>query len=220
MNQKWILILVFYMELTLGSEEKIIIENQDVDITCKPPEAGSMIVWFRVLDKSGMEFIASFSNTGIPKSSGSCYSYFSNSKISQSTLTLKSFDKTRDSGVYSCAAIKSNELKFGDMTRLVGEKDADPTKPPPAPTTTKPSLPTTTTACVCDNSHSQAETSPELLCNPLILGPLAGSCGLLLLLLIITTLYCNHVRTRRCPHHHNRKPRTQPPGKLMTNVHV
>lgn len=35
------------------------------------------------------------------------------------------------------------------------------------------------------------KTKPLLPCDPLILGSLAGGCGLLLLLLIIITLYCN-----------------------------
>lgn len=35
-----------------------------------------------------------------------------------------------------------------------------------------------------------------MFCTPLILGPLVGGCGLLLLLLIITTVYCNSESTR------------------------
>ncbi|KAG7229562.1 hypothetical protein INR49_012577 [Caranx melampygus] len=59
-----------------------------------------------------------------------------------------------------------------------------------------------------------------LFCSTAILGPLAGGCGLLLLLLIITTVYCNHTRTRRCPHHYKRKPRTAPAKPMMADRYV
>lgn len=97
-------------------------EGQQVEIKCSPAEVGSMVIWFRVLDKSGMEFIASFSNNGVKKAAktppSSAFSYDS---IRQSTLILKSFSAASDSGVYSCASLfKGNELKFGAVTRLVG----------------------------------------------------------------------------------------------------
>ncbi|KAM9362214.1 T-cell surface glycoprotein CD8 alpha chain, partial [Symphorus nematophorus] len=129
---------------------------------------------------------------------------------------LKSFEKAKDSGIYCCASlIKGIELKFGEVTRLVAEKVE---VAPPIPTTsTKQSTCTTATPCVCDNNNKPGETSPFMFCTPIILGPLVGGCGLLLLLLIITTVYCHKIRTRRCPHHYKRQQRTMPAGKQMNN---
>ncbi|KAL6111812.1 uncharacterized protein ACO6RY_08709 [Pungitius sinensis] len=223
MNQKWILvILVFCQNMTSGAvAEKTVKEGEQVDITCKPAESGSLLIWFRVLPKN-LEFIASFSPNGILKTQGaSSESTFIYSRMSEGVLSLKSFNKGTDSGTYSCASLyKGTQLTFGDVTRLVGEKEiievAGGAPEAPRATTTATDPP-----CVCNQSgnNKQGETSPQMSCSAIILGPLAGGCGLLLLVLIITTLYCNQMRTRRCPHHYKRKP--QAPGKkLMTGTHI
>nr|CAH60272.2 CD8 alpha chain [Dicentrarchus labrax] len=207
------------LQITSGAgEDKATTEGQLVEIHCQSG-TGTMIIWFRVLDKTGMEFIGSFSNNGVLKST-SLSNIYRQTKINQNILILQSFNKSRDSGIYSCASLyKGNELRFGKITRLFGEKAKVP-QGAQVPTI-KPTLCTTaaTTPCVCNKKEEQ--TNPDMYCPPLILGPLAGGCGLLLLLLIITTLYCNKIRTRRCPHHYKRKPRTMAPGKqMMTHRHV
>nr|ACF04749.1 CD8 alpha [Hippoglossus hippoglossus] len=210
MDQKWIqmlVILVFYQTSASGAGDKVV-EGGAVDIKCKPVEVCNTAVWFRILDRSGMEFIASFGRNGDKKGPTPLSSNMHYSKMENNILTLKSFSKVRDSGAYGCACIIGNELKFGKVTRLIGEETAVVATRAPLVTTGNP--PTTTKACVC-------ETSPSIYCSIIILGPLAGGCGLLLLLLIITSLYCNQIRTRRCPHHYRRKPRTMPPGKQMRN---
>lgn len=106
------------LEITSGAVQKTVDEGQQVEIYCKPPQMSGMVTWFRVLDKSGMEFIASFS-AGHLKST-SLHQNFISTKIRDHKLILKSFNKDTDSGAYSCAVIKSNELKFGEVTRLVG----------------------------------------------------------------------------------------------------
>ncbi|XP_073323665.1 T-cell surface glycoprotein CD8 alpha chain isoform X2 [Pagrus major] len=220
MEQKWIHILVilaFYQKITSGAGEDMAVnEGQQVDIRCRPPEPGSMIIWFRVLDKSGMEFIGSFSNTGVKKpNTKPPTSIFTFTKIAQDYLTLKSFKEADDSGIYSCASLhKGTELRFGTVTRLVVEKAAQPTS---TPIDNEQSRCTDAPPCNCINSSGKAETGLSMFCTPIILGPLVGGCGLLLLLLIITTVYCNKIRTKRCPHHYKRKPRAAADGKQMAN---
>ncbi|CAJ1051482.1 uncharacterized protein LOC109994563 [Xyrichtys novacula] len=217
MDQKWtqiLMMLVFCQKITTGACQDIVLrEQQSYSIKCDIQGPGSTIVWFRVLDTAGIEFIVSFNAIGDLKHPSSLFSsIFSYSKGKHNTLTLNAFSKARDSGVYSCASLKGYELKFGPVTRLVGEKIKVATEAPAIPT--KPPSCTTAAPCVCDHKTEQEEeTSFLMLCPPIVLGPLVGGCGLLLLLLIITALYCNKIRTRRCPHHHKRKPRPMPPGK-------
>ncbi|XP_049430638.1 T-cell surface glycoprotein CD8 alpha chain [Epinephelus fuscoguttatus] len=227
MDQKWIRVLVILLicrQMTSGAGEDVTVkEGQQIDINCKPEGTGTMVIWFRVLNTSTVEFIASFSNTGVLKSSSTSFSStFSFSQSKQNTLTLKLFNKAKDSGIYNCGSLyRGNELKFGKATRLVGETVKVPAVAPPQATTTQQNLCTTATPCVCSNTNKPGETSPQLFCSLIILGPLAGGCGLLLLLLIATTIYCNQIRTRRCPHHYKRKPRVVAPGKpKMNNRHV
>ncbi|CAG5983398.1 unnamed protein product [Menidia menidia] len=225
MDQNWIqvlLILVCCHNVTPGAAEERIVKVGDmVDINCQVKGVGTMVIWFRVLDHSGMEFIASFSPAGSKKSGMTNYeSIFSHKGLKSDdnalyTLSLKSF-KSSDSGIYSCGLlIKGNELSFGEVTRLLEEKKEEP--PKKLPPFTGMQTPTTTTRgrCPCGDQRRPEPSSLSLFCTPIILGPLVGGCLLLLLLLLIITLYCNHMRTRRCPHHYKRKPRTGAPEKLM-----
>lgn len=96
-------------------------QGVSAEIVCHPPETGTMTIWFRILDKAGMEFIASFSNGLKKDTERSPSSSFTFSKISKHIVTLQSFDRNKDSGLYSCASlVKGKELVFGEVTRLVG----------------------------------------------------------------------------------------------------
>uniref|UniRef100_A0A3Q0R494 T-cell surface glycoprotein CD8 alpha chain n=1 Tax=Amphilophus citrinellus TaxID=61819 RepID=A0A3Q0R494_AMPCI len=201
MDQKWLLILVIlgFCQITSGAV-KSAKEGDKTEISCTPQNSAgaSMIVWFRVLDSSGMEFIGSFSTTGIKKTVmpnfDEIFSYSTN------RLTLKSFQR-KDSGTYSCAALVSGtKLTFGEVTKIEGGEISKTAAPP---TCTTASSVTTTPSCVCGNKNGGVFSS-SMSCTPIIWGSLAGGCGLLLLLLILTILYCNRIRTRRCPHHHKR----------------
>ncbi|KAK2862424.1 hypothetical protein Q5P01_001957 [Channa striata] len=224
MEQKWIrilVILVFYQKLTSGVEEKRVKENGEVDISCSPDCTG-LVHWFRALDNSKMEYIAT-SNPKLGSTVKIIKKNISDKKINEKIIVLKSFNKDEDSGVYTCVCIKSNELNFGQITRLLEDKPSPAvTVKPTTTTTTSLQLSTTTRACACNNKNrGQAESIFDLNCSPVILGPLAGACGLILLLLILTILYCNQIRTRRCPHHYKRRPRNMAPGKqMMTNRHI
>lgn len=92
-------------------------ERDRVEISCSPENVGTMIIWFRVLDTSGVEFIGSFApSSGAKKTDIS--DRFDISKASQNKLILKSFNKN-DGGIYTCAGLKSTTLHFGQLTRLV-----------------------------------------------------------------------------------------------------
>ncbi|XP_028261338.1 T-cell surface glycoprotein CD8 alpha chain isoform X2 [Parambassis ranga] len=207
MDQKWIQVLVILMLFQKASSGavKTVKDREKVEITCHPGP-GNMIVWFRVLDGHSVEFIGSYSLNGVIKTTGPSYSRFS---YNPNTLTVKSFDRGLDSGTYCCAAlVKGIELRFGNITRLSGEIMKSPIPVQPTQATLQKNPSTTTTACYCpENQKQPGATSASMSCHPIMLGGLAGGCGLLLLLLIVTTLYCNRIRTRRCPHHYKRKPR-------------
>ncbi|XP_061688996.1 T-cell surface glycoprotein CD8 alpha chain isoform X4 [Syngnathoides biaculeatus] len=178
MDQQWICILAtlsFYNKLTAGdSSELVIKDGYKVEVRCRPSDIGTIVMWFRVLDKSGIEFLASYTNNGIR-------------------------NKGRDSGTYSCATLKNNELKFGPLIRLTVEAASKPTVAP----TAKFQPPSTALPCACENLTKQGDS---MSCNPIIVIPLAGSCGILLLFILIIVVYCNRVRTRRCPHHYKKRP--------------
>lgn len=92
-----------------------------MEIHCQPSQVGSMTVWFRVRDKSWMEFIASFSNGLKKETENSPSSEFTYGKINKDILTLKSFQREADSGLYCCASLfKGKELRFGSVTQLRG----------------------------------------------------------------------------------------------------
>ncbi|KAK5608932.1 hypothetical protein CRENBAI_018081 [Crenichthys baileyi] len=226
MDQKLIqilLILLIHPKISSAAEATAPEEGKPFSIHCKPSVLGTIVFLFRVVDESGMEFLGSFSPGGQPKTTRPNFdSHFSSKKLNDDfILTVKSFNKRNDNGMYSCASlVKGNELIFGPVTpHRVPEKTYKAIPTPKAnevPTTSQRS--TTPRSCLCP---ARKKIDSSMSCAPIILGPLAGGCGLLLLLLIITILYCNKIRTRRCPHHHKRKMRMMVPEKqMMTNRHI
>ncbi|XP_033822785.1 T-cell surface glycoprotein CD8 alpha chain isoform X1 [Periophthalmus magnuspinnatus] len=182
-------------------------DKSPVDITCKIQGSGPTVVWFRVPDKSNLEYIASLSSVNpVVKKEGPVFHFFSTEKISAHILVLKAFNRSADAGLYSCLS-QNRDMMFGGVTRL------QPAEDPPTTvktTITKKPEPPTPNPCTCP---TQPVSVGQMQCSVLILAPLAGVCGLLLLTLLCTVLYCNSVRTRRCPHHYKRKPRMPAPGK-------
>ncbi|XP_027859372.1 T-cell surface glycoprotein CD8 alpha chain isoform X1 [Xiphophorus couchianus] len=217
MDQKAIRVLLLLFlcpKINSAGEPKSVKEGEQVKIMCMLPSPGTIVFWFRVVEDSGMEFIGSFAPGGALKIAGP--NHGKNLVVSKQSddfvLTVKSFDRKGDSGVYTCAAlITGNKLSFGQVTQLRGPITATPKPPVIQVSTTRQT--TTPTRCLCNQKDKSA--GPALFCAPIILGPLAGGCGLLLLLLVITVLYCNKMRTRRCPHHYKRKPRMMAPEKHL-----
>ncbi|KAK3555091.1 hypothetical protein QTP86_008037 [Hemibagrus guttatus] len=83
--------------------------------------------------------------------------------VKEKSLELKHFQQETDSGYYSCVSINNNALDFSSTFKLRGEKGKKPEK-----------------------------IDVLLGCELHIFIPLVAGCGFLLLLLIITIVYCNH----------------------------
>lgn len=111
--------ILILTDITPGAGEELELTEgqQDVDIHCVINERGTINFWFRALDNSGMEFISSFSPEGISKVPSQSSSF---KQTSVNKITLKSFKKDEDSGLYSCASLHKNTLIFGQVTRVVG----------------------------------------------------------------------------------------------------
>ncbi|KAL7854056.1 hypothetical protein AOLI_G00209000 [Acnodon oligacanthus] len=206
-----LLLLLFLFD---GACSEELPEGKDKDIPCNPSSSGNTVWWFRLINNTQLEFIASFYSSG-EKKFGDLGSKFDYQRMKSSkSLTLKSFKKETDSGSYSCATINNNQLYFGSVTSLQGTPDPKPetkvvttTRATPEHFTTKSTVP-----CEPKNQVRKPVSAVTLGCELVILIPLAAGSGLLLVLLIITILYCNHIRTRRCPHHYKRHPRNKPAG--------
>ncbi|KAJ8395573.1 hypothetical protein AAFF_G00030540, partial [Aldrovandia affinis] len=122
-----ICVLVILFQYTCEENMKIEYhdEKKEVPLQCDPPIKSTIIVWFR-LQENGLEFLASYTSTGQLKQN--VYRHiFSTEKIASNILTLKEFQKARDSGVYSCASFINNMLNFGKATRIQGHRDLKPT---------------------------------------------------------------------------------------------
>ncbi|KAJ8395575.1 hypothetical protein AAFF_G00030560 [Aldrovandia affinis] len=187
-------------------------EKKEVPLQCDPKNKGNIIVWFR-LRENRFEFLASYTSNGNVKQN--VYpQMFSTEKTASNILTLREFQKARDSGVYSCASFNNNMLNFGKATRIQGHPDLKPTIKTTV-TTNKLPRPNITTSntrpCLCQAPTGTKMKHPTLNCELEIFAPLAGGCGLLFLILIFTICYCNRIRTNRCPHHYKKKPKNHVP---------
>ncbi|XP_036444847.1 T-cell surface glycoprotein CD8 beta chain-like [Colossoma macropomum] len=205
--------LLLLLFLSNGAYSETMKEGEDKDIPCDPKSSGT-VWWFRLINNTQSEFIASFSSSG-DKKVGDLGSKFDHQKMKSSKiLTLKGFKKETDSGSYSCATINNNKLLFGSVTSLQGTPDPKPeTKVVPTTRATPEHFTTkSTVSCKPKDQERKPVRAVTLGCELVILIPLAAGSGLLLILLIITILYCNHIRTRRCPHHYKRHPRNKPAG--------
>ncbi|XP_062868157.1 T-cell surface glycoprotein CD8 alpha chain [Trichomycterus rosablanca] len=194
---------------------RIVKEGESTDIQCDTRQE-KMVSWFRMSENGPVNFIASFSNGALK--SGISTKFTLNGK----RLTIVKFEKKDDAGAYSCVSINNNQLFFGEVTHLSGEPE--PKKITRAPITTAPPNPvtikTTTVACKPKETKLDVKLDVKLGCELQIFIPLAAGCGVLFFLLLITILYCNHIRTRRCPHHYKRQPRSLPAGhKPLPNPH-
>ncbi|XP_073727543.1 T-cell surface glycoprotein CD8 alpha chain isoform X2 [Misgurnus anguillicaudatus] len=204
--------LGFYVILFLfqgGGSTRIVKDGDDVSVECVPGISGTLTFWFRI-QNDGPKFLFTSKNTEV-KATDVPENYKVKVSGDKMGLTIQKFNKKKDSGVYTCAGMNNNMLRFGKQTTINGEPDptTQPPKKAPAPTKAMSDIVATTkTQCACNKKDLKS----FLNCETWILSSLASGCGLLLLILVITILYCNRIRTRRCPHHYKRHPQNRPTG--------
>nr|BAD89376.1 CD8 alpha [Danio rerio] len=191
-------------------------ENSTVAVNCNPKTSGTITFMFQI-NSTGANCLLIAKQTEVKHNANS--KKYSGHIDSNGNLNvkIKSFAKRTDSGLYVCATMNNNKLFFGEVTKIQGVPDPVTQGPKMIQTTLKPVVKTTMIKqCVCDKKGAK----PMFKCETWIFTSLVGGCGLFLVLLIATIVYCNRLRTRRCPHHYKRQPRGPPAGHAkMPNSH-
>ncbi|XP_056461238.1 T-cell surface glycoprotein CD8 alpha chain isoform X2 [Gadus chalcogrammus] len=219
MDQKRIkaisLFILFQNIVSLHGEVITPEEGDKVQIKCESPQKGFTVMWLRVVDNS-VDFIASYHSNGIRKPETILNTtIYSESKMkTENILSIKRFNSQRDRGVYICAVLTSNTLKFGKVTRLQRVVSVTPAAAVPA---TNAKTPSTPMVCTCNSKTEDILSIWD--CSPIILGSLACGYGFIIFLFVITIVCCNRLRTRRCPHHYKRQKqrRKVEGGRAMEN---
>ncbi|XP_023667497.1 T-cell surface glycoprotein CD8 alpha chain isoform X2 [Paramormyrops kingsleyae] len=183
-------------------------ELSEVKITCKMSPPGTIVFWFRVLE-TGIEAIGTFNIEGDPKMVPDSNVFDYRNMKRDKAILLKSFQKNRDSGIYGCGKLNGNKLDFGPLTSIEGHPEITPAVKAVTAHVTPGS---TAKPCQC---RTPAQTKSKLGegCPIVIWAPLTAACSLIFLILIIIICHCNRIRTRRCPHHHRRKPKNVTPAR-------
>ncbi|KAM9450994.1 T-cell surface glycoprotein CD8 alpha chain [Clarias gariepinus] len=199
--------------------EKVIKESESVKIVCEKDHSGTLF-WLRQNGNGdGFEYVGTYSKT---KKLGKVVDEHK-FEVTEKYFNVKNFERQKDSGIYSCVFINNNELQFCGITELRGETVPTTVKPKVQTVPVQTVAVTTNPGPTCGQNGAPAGTRSKNLdvllgCELRIFISLVAGCGILLLLLLLTILYCNHIRTRRCPHHYKKQPRSRPAGhKTLPN---
>lgn len=103
-----------------GVSARIYKEGEKVQVDCDPKQSGTLTFWFRINSK-GADYLFSVKSADIKENDLNSEHYAINKNSGKVQLDIKSFKKKTDSGVYVCAAMNSNKLFFGGLTRIEGE---------------------------------------------------------------------------------------------------
>ncbi|XP_064152443.1 uncharacterized protein LOC135233138 [Anguilla rostrata] len=179
-------------------DTRVILDGKPARIPCDLTNPAT-VLWFRV-GNTGMDVIGFIDSKGVNHNRADG----SSTIMRKEDITIKDFNKKRDSGVYGCLTTSGQKLLFGKTSTLDGPPD--PTTMTTPLVTTAPPPSTTTTPCPCKTLRKPDSRGS---CEVAILAPLVVGCILLFLILILTIRHCSRIRTRGCPHHYKQRKPTQ-----------
>ncbi len=115
------MVLRLKLFLSLGCFSHLYQEEEDIQVYCDPKHHSVITFWFQI-NSSGAKYLLTVKGTE-EKSNADKNKYIVNTKAPSGKLGLiiKSFKKKTDSGLYTCAAMNSNKLFFGEPEEIKGE---------------------------------------------------------------------------------------------------
>lgn len=108
--------------LSPGVSAKIYKDGDPVHVDCDPKLSGTLTFWFRI-NSEGASYLFTVRNSEIKENAldPKKYKITTDKNSGKAHLEIVSFEKKKDSGVYTCAAMNSNKLFFGEVTKIEGE---------------------------------------------------------------------------------------------------